>query len=125
MGLEVGDKFNTIILDILLIATPLLVDKVVAKLPSDTELSSTPIKKSGVWSLVTVTVYDTITPDNNIRLFAVTVTLVTALTGTSNKVDTLCCSASINEALDAWLRVTPGMICEGVEQMFRNNTDIR
>ena len=78
-----------------------------------------------MWSLVTVTVYDMLTPVNNIRLFAVTVTSVTSLTATVKAVDTVSFSASINEALDARLKVTSGMVCEGVEQMFRNNADIR
>ena len=106
-GLEVGDKFNITRPDVLLIGTPLLRDKDVAKLVLDTDFSNTLRKYSGVWPLLTVTVYATLTPDNNIRLFDVTVTPLTALTGTPNTADTLCLRASVNDVLDAWTREIP------------------
>ena len=111
MGLEVGDKLTTDRPDALFICTPLFADKDVAKLPLDTDSWSALMKNSGVFPLVMVKMYDTVTPDSSIRLFAATSIFVTVLAGTPIDVEMLRAIACRKESLDASSRVNSGRVC--------------
>ena len=57
-----------------------------------------------------ITIYEKVTPDRSMRLFAVTVTSETALRGTPSIVDVLALIAIENEGVEASASETPDRI---------------